>query len=84
MNMYGYPYMGHEYGFFGFLGGVVSFVFWVIVIIFVIKLIKRGRHHHDWRKMWSDRGAMGVLRERFAKGEISKEEYEEKKKVLEQ
>lgn len=81
--------MIHHYGMYGggvgpffVLGGLFHFLFWLFVIILVIRVIKHKKHH-GWHRMWEDRGATGILRERFARGEISKEEYEEKIKVLE-
>jgi putative membrane protein len=81
-----YPMMyGYDYGFyspFHFLGGLFSVLIWIIVVVALFKLV-RGRHGH-LRDMWDRTSAMSVLRERYARGEISKEEYEERKKVLEQ
>ncbi len=68
---------------FGGLGHIFSVVIWILVIILILKLIKRGKHGH-WQHMWENRSALGLLGERFAKGEITKEEYEERRKVLEQ
>ncbi|MBX4181313.1 SHOCT domain-containing protein [Candidatus Parcubacteria bacterium] len=64
------------------VSGVIHAIFWLFVIILIIKLLRR-RKHGGWQKMWRDGGAMGVLRERYAKGEINKEEFEERKKTLE-
>ncbi|HVU06713.1 MAG TPA: SHOCT domain-containing protein [Candidatus Paceibacterota bacterium] len=63
---------------FGFFN-VLNTVFWIIFVIFIIKLIKRGSR--PWNNVWSDR-SMDILRERYAKGEISKEEFEARKKDL--
>ena len=68
---------------FHFLGSIISVLFWLFIIIFIIKFIKRNKRG-DWHRMWESHGAIGILRERYAKGEISKEEYEERKRVLEQ
>ena len=73
--------MGSPFHIFGFIGGVISFVFWIFIIVLIFKLVRR-RHHGDWRGMWRGGSALETLRERYAKGEISKEEYEERKKVL--
>jgi putative membrane protein len=78
--------MYYNYGFvspFHFIGSVISVIFWVAVVVFIIRLLKRGRREH-WSHMWENRSALSLLRERFAKGEISKEEYQERKKVLEE
>jgi putative membrane protein len=75
----------YGYGFepFHIFGSVISVLFWFLFIVFILKLIKRGKRGH-WEGWGEHKTAIGLLRERFAKGEISKEEYEEKKKVLEQ
>jgi putative membrane protein len=75
--MYGYAGYGPGPDFFVF--HVIGWVFWIVVIIFVIKAI-RGR---VWRNNWIEHDrAMEILKERYAKGEINKEEFEEKKKTL--
>lgn len=66
-------------GFYGMVGGLVELVIWLIVILFIIRLIRRKKlldgtiWHHS---------PLDILKERYAKGEINKEEYEEKKKEL--
>ncbi len=81
-----YPNMMYYSGFepFHALGSALSVLVWIFVVILVIKLIKRRKHGMHWEGFGDYKSAMGILRERFAKGEISKEEYEERKKVLEQ
>ncbi len=79
---YGYPMMG--YGGFWF-GEVLWSVFWTVVIVFAITGLIRLMHgKRVWRRgaLWGDGSALAILRERYAKGEISTEEYEERKKVL--
>ena len=73
MDGYGYGMMS---------GGmwIVGLIFWILILIGLILLIKylwegagiRGGHE----------SALEVLKKRYAKGEISKEEFEEKKKDL--
>jgi putative membrane protein len=65
-----------------FFGWVIVVVFWILVILAIIALIR-------WvaRQLGGGRGAEGkvaldILKERYAKGEINKEEYEAKKKDL--
>jgi len=63
--------------------GLFHFLFWLLIIILIFKLIRGSKKHHHWMEMWGEKSAMNVLRDRYARGEISKEEYEERKKVLE-
>jgi putative membrane protein len=82
MNYYG----GYGYGMtsgFGFLD-----VIWHVIVIFgLIWLLiwvfrsfgMGGRRSH---RLWQMHSAVSILDERFAKGEIDKTEYEERKKAL--
>jgi len=86
MHYWGYPYMMN----WGFGGGVISFVlfilFWVFVAILIAAIVRGSRRHdyfkHD--KFFEDKqeNAKDILKERYAKGEISKKEYEEMKKTI--
>ncbi len=78
MNMmYGYGYQPY-FGFSHFFGSV----FWLFLIVMIVLALRRRRMIGGGRwGMWGD-SALTALRERYAKGEISKEEYEERKKVL--
>ncbi len=95
-NYYGMPMMGNygnygygPYGMMGYgyggswLGWIFMILFWVLLVIGLIVLIRWLAH--GGRHGWHDHGhtAIGVLKERYAKGEIDKKEYEEKKKDLE-
>lgn len=72
-------WMGNWFGF-GILGAVISLIFWILVIIAIVFLIKyllyRG-HREE-----SEEDALEVLKKRYAKGEISNEEYDKMKKEL--
>jgi putative membrane protein len=77
--MYGY------YGNWGgsILGGLMMFIFWAAIILFIVWVVRGGRSHfyHDsMNKM--DKTPLDILKERYAKGEINKEEFETKKKDL--
>lgn len=81
------------YGFSGWGGTVLMIIFWVILILVIISLLrqfKRGsegeRPHELTHERYRDRdyyNSVNILKERFAKGEINKEEYEEKRRILE-
>ncbi len=67
---------GSMMGLFG--GGIIMIVFWVLFIAFIVWLLREivGKNNH------SDSKALSILEERYAKGEINKREFEEKKKDL--
>lgn len=85
-NMWGYQGScglgGLDGGFFG-IGWLFMIIFWGVVIWAIIALVRHfsGRDN-DWQMKSKDDEALRILNERYAKGEISKEEYEEKKSVL--
>jgi putative membrane protein len=67
--------MGNEFGF-GF-HGLGMFLFWGLVIFLVVMLVRAftGGDREENK-------ALEILRQRLASGEIDKDEYEEKKKLL--
>ena len=83
--MYGYGNsLGYGMGLWGGLfGGIFMLIFWIVIIWLVIMLV-RGRFHDAGGEQdaYKKDLAMDALRERFAKGEITKEEFEEKSQIL--
>jgi len=74
---WGMPHMGWGYGM-GLFGALLMLVFWVAVIVGIVYLIK-------WLAASTKKPGdtpMEILRKRYASGEITKEEFEEKKKDL--
>ena len=69
--MYGYHCWGMG---FGWLIGL-------IIIILVVWLLIRSRYCYYYHG-WGGNSAIDILKERYAKGEISKQEFEEKKRDL--
>ena len=71
-------YFDHMYGM-GAFGGLWMLIFWAVFIVFIIWIVREisGRKTSDKSK------ALDILKERYAKGEIDKKEFEGKKKDLE-
>jgi putative membrane protein len=61
--------------------GISRIVLLAVIIYFVYRLLVKNRQNHNISSS-SSSSAMGILNERFAKGEISEEEYNARKKQL--
>ncbi|MDP3947461.1 MAG: SHOCT domain-containing protein [bacterium] len=74
---------------FGGFGWIFMFAFWGIIIWAIIALIKGGfgrshmcRHDHGYDAHEKEKSPLEILKERYAKSEIDKKEFEERKKDL--
>lgn len=70
--------MGWGYGS-ALVGGIIQMLFLLVVIILVFLLIKRSNHLFGSENYSRSEE---ILKERFAKGEITEEEYKKMKDVL--
>jgi putative membrane protein len=79
------PGMMGEWGM-GWFGGIFMIIFWVLIIVGLVFLIRwlvqstKGHSSPGWTD--SSSRALDILKERYARGEINKQEFEEKKKDL--
>ena len=69
---------GNMMGWFG--GGIMMLLFWAAVIIFVVWLVREISGRYNEKP--NSNSALEILKERYAKGEINKEEFEAKKKDI--
>jgi len=72
----------HDWGWHGHGGFGLGPLFWILVLAAIAWVVVRRR-----RMPWIDvpygtQGAMNILRQRYAKGEISAEEFDERRKKL--
>ena len=74
MDNYGYGMMGYGGMFFGLL-------FWILIIVVAYLLIKWLVEQNKTRNS-EEKSALDIARERYARGEITEEEFEEMKKRL--
>jgi putative membrane protein len=63
-----------------FLGPLMMIIFLVVaalIIVWVVRASGAGR-----QSAWRRKSALDILQERFARGEIDRNEYEERKQLL--
>ena len=71
---------------FGFLGPIFMILFWGLIIFGIVVLVRwfagQGSGRYDHHDRGNSNSALEILKERYAKGEIDKKEFEDKKKDL--
>jgi putative membrane protein len=74
---------GYDHNMFGF-GAFWMIIIWIIIIVALVLLIKSlvGKGSSGSGEKSDGPSAMEILKRRYASGEISKEEFEQKKKDL--
>lgn len=78
---YGYPMMGYgAYTITHVIFSAFSIAILVMVIVTCVRWMRGGRMHG--RHWGYDNSALTILKERYAKGEIDKKEFDEKKQDL--
>ena len=75
---------GFEFGNSMFLGGgIFMFIFWILIIVLIASILKDsfiGDSRHS--KQNKSETPMEILKIRYAKGEITKEQYQDMKEKL--
>jgi putative membrane protein len=64
------------------MGMGLTWLFWIALIALLVIAIGWSYSHRKRNKESSKDAALDILKQRFAKGEIGKAEFEEKKRVL--
>lgn len=66
-------------------GGLMMLVFWGAIIFLIVMLVRGLGGFGSARQPDQTRqSALEILRERFARGEIDRQEYEERQQILDQ
>jgi len=77
---YGYNMMGNGYNMIGGWFGMM--IISIIIIGIVVFLISRQSSNNDIKDIRARDNSLDVLNERFARGEINEDEYNNKKNIL--
>lgn len=72
--------MGYGYGMMGGFGMIIPLILVGLIIYAAVRLSQGGNKSNSNQRGRDD--ALEILNQRFAKGEISEEEYAKKKKML--
>lgn len=71
---------------FSILGFIFQVFFWGLVIMLIVKLFRSSHSSHcchsDAMEEAEEDKSLGIIKERYAKGEIEKKEFEQLKKDL--
>ncbi len=67
----------------GFGGMWFGWIFWIVILVVVIWVVMQFTNRNKNSKQISKQSPLDILKNRYAKGEISKEEFERMKKDLE-
>jgi len=68
----------------GWFGGIMGFgiLFWVVIIVLVVWVVKTLANSRDGSTVNRLNDAEEILKQRYARGEINREQFEQMKKDL--
>jgi putative membrane protein len=77
-------YYGHMWdgGWHGWFFGPLFMLFFLVAAVVAVVLLLRWLGPHHGPAATTGKAALDILKERFARGEIDKEEFEERRRVL--
>ena len=78
MSGYGWGGMGMGLGMLGMS------LFWILLIVAIVMLVKSTRCSGDSSDQRREKTALDILKERYARSEIEREEFEQKKRDLDE
>ncbi len=61
-------------------GGGFMWIFWIVLVVLVVWILQGSSANS---RSTNEESALDILKKRYAKGEIDKEEFERKRKELE-
>jgi len=82
MGNWGWNHMGGAAGWGMGFGGLYMILIWVVIIVAVVMLVKWLAGGSSRIDLPREKSALDILKERYARGEIGKEEFEQKKRDL--
>lgn len=72
---------GDGHGWMGF-GWIFMALFWVLIIVGIIALLRWLGMNGKWSRDESRKTPLDILQERYARGEIERDEYEQKRRDI--
>ena len=80
--MMGYGFAGGACGWSWMLGGLLLIIGVVVLIVWIINTANQGSSRKSPERPSERPSALDILRERYARGEITQQEFDQAKKTL--